>query len=125
MPVMLTHPNIDPVAIQLGPLAVHWYGIMYLLGFLGFWWFGVKRAQHPQFEWPRERVSDLLFYGVLGVILGGRLGYTLFYNFDRFVADPLSILRIWEGGMSFHGGLIGVLVAVAWSPTCTSCASST
>ncbi|HEY0974042.1 MAG TPA: prolipoprotein diacylglyceryl transferase [Solimonas sp.] len=111
---MLIHPNIDPVAIQLGPLAVHWYGLMYLLGFLGFWWFGQKRAANPQFGWPKEWVSDLLFYGVLGVILGGRIGYTLFYNLDRFLAEPLSILRIWEGGMSFHGGLIGVLVAFLW-----------
>lgn len=114
MPAMLAHPNIDPVALQLGPLAVHWYGLMYLLGFLGFWWFGVRRVRHPQFGWPREWVSDLLFYGVLGVILGGRLGYTFFYNFSAFLSDPLMIFRIWEGGMSFHGGLIGALVAAAW-----------
>lgn len=111
---MLVHPNIDPVAIKLGPLAVHWYGLMYLLGFLAFWWFGLRRASHPQFRWPKERVSDLLFYGVLGVILGGRIGYTFFYNLQAFLADPLMILRIWEGGMSFHGGLLGVLVAIGW-----------
>ena len=111
---MLVHPNIDPVALKLGPLAVHWYGLMYLLGFLGFWWFGTRRARHPQYQWPQERVSDLLFYGVLGVILGGRIGYTLFYNLQPFLADPFMIFRIWQGGMSFHGGLIGVLVAMAW-----------
>jgi phosphatidylglycerol---prolipoprotein diacylglyceryl transferase len=111
---MLVHPGFDPVAVKLGPLAVHWYGLMYLLGFLGFWWFGVRRAALPHINWPRERVSDLLFYGVVGVILGGRLGYTLFYNLSSFLAEPLSILRIWEGGMSFHGGLIGVLVGFWW-----------
>jgi phosphatidylglycerol:prolipoprotein diacylglycerol transferase len=111
---MLIHPNIDPVALRIGPLAVHWYGLMYLLGFLGFWWFGVKRARKPHIGWPEARVSDLLFYGVVGVIVGGRLGYTLFYNFSAFAADPLSILRVWEGGMSFHGGLIGVIVAFIW-----------
>jgi phosphatidylglycerol:prolipoprotein diacylglycerol transferase len=111
---MLVHPGFDPVAVKLGPLAVHWYGLMYLLGFLGFWWFGVRRAAQPHIKWPQEWVSDLLFYGVVGVILGGRLGYTLFYNLPGFVAEPLSILRIWEGGMSFHGGLIGVLVALGW-----------
>lgn len=110
---MLVHPDIDPVAIKLGPLAVHWYGLMYLCGFAAFWWLGLRRARKPFFAWPEQRVSDLLFYGVLGVILGGRLGYTLFYNLKGFLAEPLVILRIWEGGMSFHGGLIGVVVAIA------------
>lgn len=119
MPRMLTYPNIDPVALQLGPLAVHWYGIMYLLGFLAFWWLGKRRARLPQFQWPEQWVSDLLFYGVMGVILGGRIGYTLFYAFDAAghwvpAKDPMSVLRIWEGGMSFHGGLIGVLIAIGW-----------
>ncbi|MFP5307655.1 MAG: prolipoprotein diacylglyceryl transferase [Gammaproteobacteria bacterium] len=111
---MLVHPNFDPIALRLGPLSVHWYGLMYLLGFFGFWWFGVRRAAMPHIRWPRERVSDLLFYGVVGVIVGGRLGYTLFYNLEGFLAEPLVILRVWEGGMSFHGGLIGVLVAIGW-----------
>jgi len=114
---MLVHPNFDPVAVRLGPLAVHWYGLMYLLGFWGCWWLGTIRQRYPHVNWPRERMGDLLFYGVLGVILGGRIGYTFFYNFDGFVADPLVLFRIWEGGMSFHGGLIGVLVAMglfAW-----------
>ncbi|QHS09998.1 prolipoprotein diacylglyceryl transferase [Sinimarinibacterium sp. NLF-5-8] len=111
---MLIYPHIDPVALRIGPLAVHWYGLMYLLGFLGFWWFGSRRAAKPFINWPKERVSDLLFYGVVGVIVGGRVGYTLFYNLPVFLADPLSIFKIWEGGMSFHGGLIGVLVAFYW-----------
>lgn len=108
---MLVHPNFDPVALRLGPLAVHWYGLMYLLGFWGSWWLGTRRAQLQHINWPKDRVTDLLFYIVMGVILGGRIGYTLFYNLPTFLADPLVILRMWEGGMSFHGGLIGVIVA--------------
>ena len=108
---MLTHPNIDPVAISLGPLQVHWYGLMYLLGFYGAWWLGVRRTRLKHVRWHQDEVGDLLFYIVLGVILGGRIGYTVFYNFSGFLADPLTLLRIWEGGMSFHGGLLGVVVA--------------
>ena len=113
---MLIHPDIDPVAIHLGPLAVRWYGLMYLLGFWGAWWVALRRARMPHINWPAERVGDLLFYVVMGVILGGRIGYTFFYNVDEqgqliFLHDPLVIFRIWEGGMSFHGGLIGVIVA--------------
>lgn len=109
---MLTYPDIDPVALSIGPLSVHWYGVMYLVGFVGGWWLARLRARRPGSGWSPEQVDDLLFYIVLGVILGGRLGYTLFYGFPALLADPLSILRIWEGGMSFHGGLIGVLLAV-------------
>jgi phosphatidylglycerol:prolipoprotein diacylglycerol transferase len=108
---MLTFPNFDPVAIRIGPLAVHWYGLMYLLGFWGCWWLGTVRARQPHIAWPRERLTDLLFYVVMGVIVGGRIGYTFFYNFDTFVHDPLVIFRMWEGGMSFHGGLLGVICA--------------
>ena len=108
---MLKHPGFDPVAISLGPLKVHWYGLMYLVGFYGSWWIGVLRTRLAHVHWSREDVGDLLFYIVLGVVLGGRIGYTLFYNFSGFIADPLVILRIWEGGMSFHGGLLGVVVA--------------
>lgn len=108
---MLMHPNFDPVAIQIGPLAVHWYGLMYLLGFWGGWWLQVRRGRRSSPPMSEETVSDLVFYVVMGVILGGRLGYTVFYNFDGFLNDPLSLLRIWEGGMSFHGGLLGVIAA--------------
>ena len=115
---MLVHPNIDPVAVHLGPLKVHWYGLMYLLGFWGAWWLANIRGRWPHVNWPKERISDMMFYGVLGVILGGRVGYLLFYSYDdqgRWLPgqDPLTIFRIWEGGMSFHGGLIGVIVAMA------------
>lgn len=106
----MQYPNIDPVAISLGPLQVHWYGLTYLFGFLAAWWLGTLRARRPDSHWTPQQVSDLVFYGALGVIVGGRLGYTLFYNFSGFLADPLSLVRIWQGGMSFHGGMIGVLV---------------
>jgi phosphatidylglycerol:prolipoprotein diacylglycerol transferase len=109
---MLTYPDIDPVIISLGPLNVHWYGLMYLLGFLGGWWLGRLRAARPDSGWRVQEVGDLLFYVALGVIFGGRIGYVLFYAFPSFLSDPLMLIRIWEGGMSFHGGLLGVLIAM-------------
>ena len=109
---MLTYPEIDPVMISLGPVSVHWYGAMYLVGFVAGWWLGRVRAARPGSGWSAQQVDDLLFYIALGVVLGGRLGYSLFYGFETLLQDPLSILRIWQGGMSFHGGLIGVLVAM-------------
>ncbi len=110
---MLTYPEIDPVAAAIGPLAIHWYGLMYLLGFLATWLLGRWRAtRRPDFGWSGEMVDDVLFYYVVGVVVGGRLGYMLFYGYDQILADPLAILRVWEGGMSFHGGLIGVLIAM-------------
>lgn len=109
---MLIYPDIDPVAISAGPFQVHWYGLMYLAGFLGFWWLGRLRTRRPGTGWQALEIGDLLFYGALGVVLGGRVGYTLVYNFPGFIADPLVLFRIWQGGMSFHGGLVGVLVAM-------------
>ena len=109
---MLTYPDIDPVMLSLGPVSVHWYGAMYLVGFVTGWWLGRVRARRPESGWSVQQVDDLLFYIALGVVLGGRLGYSLFYGFETLLQDPLSILRIWQGGMSFHGGLIGVLVAM-------------
>ena len=105
-------PGFDPIAIQIGPLAVHWYGLMYLLGFLFAWLMANRRAAQPGSDWTRDQVSDVLFYGFLGVILGGRLGYVFFYQFDTFLADPLYLVKIWTGGMSFHGGLVGVITAL-------------
>ncbi len=93
-------------------MKVHWYGLMYLIGFVGGWWLGRLRASLPGTDWNKQQIDDLLFYSALGVVLGGRLGYTLFYKFDLLLEDPLSLLRIWEGGMSFHGGLLGVLFAM-------------
>ena len=114
---MLTHPGFDPIALQIGPLAIRWYGLMYLLAFLAFYLLGRWRVRHSHFG-PRtglapKDVEDLLFYGVLGVVLGGRLGYVLFYKAGYYLQHPLEALAIWQGGMSFHGGLIGVLVACA------------
>ena len=109
---MLTYPDIDPIAFALGPLRVHWYGLMYLVGFAIAWWLGRWRAGRPGSAWTREMVDDLIFYCILGVIAGGRLGYMLFYGFDQILANPLNLFRVWEGGMSFHGGLIGVCVAM-------------
>ena len=111
---MLNYPGFDPVALSLGPLKIRWYGLMYLIGFVGSWWLLRRRVRVLQLAWTEDQVSDLVFYAALGVVLGGRVGYVLFYNFAAFRADPLLLLRIWEGGMSFHGGLLGVLVALAW-----------
>lgn len=105
-------PDIDPVAIHLGPLKVHWYGLMYLIGFLGAWWLGIYRAKRPGSGWQPQEIADFLFYGALGVILGGRMGYVLFYNFGYYLEHPIEIFYIWTGGMSFHGGLLGVIVAM-------------
>jgi len=109
---MLQYPQIDPVAISLGPLNVHWYGLMYLVGLGGGWWLATRRARRPGAVMNEQQVGDLVFWVALGVILGGRLGYVLFYNFDQFLQQPLSLFAVWEGGMAFHGGLIGVILAM-------------
>lgn len=110
---MLIHPQFDPVAISIGPLSIHWYGLMYLLGFLLFILLGRYRIkQNPQSAFTNTILDDALFYGVLGVILGGRLGHVLFYQFSYYLQHPLEIFAIWQGGMSFHGGFIGVIVAM-------------
>lgn len=106
------YPHIDPVAIELGPMAIHWYGLMYVFGVVGAWWLLSRRIRRPDMGWTANDLADMIFYVVLGIILGGRLGYILFYNLGAYMDDPLLILRIWQGGMSFHGGLLGVLVAV-------------
>lgn len=105
--------NFDPVAISIGPLQIHWYGIMYLLAFLTFWFIASQRAVGQRWwGWNKQDVSDVLFYGMLGVIIGGRTGYMLFYATDVLIQDPLSLFRIWDGGMSFHGGMLGVIAAM-------------
>ena len=109
---MFLYPEFDPVAVHIGPLAVRWYGITYLAGFAAAWYLGKTRAARTDSPVTPLQVDDLIFYGALGVILGGRIGYMLFYGFDQIVANPLNLFRIWEGGMSFHGGLLGVLAAM-------------
>jgi phosphatidylglycerol---prolipoprotein diacylglyceryl transferase len=136
---MLIHPQINPVALQIGPLAVHWYGLTYLTAFGLFMFLGFRRLKHPPFVnltfttssgkgggkssgkktethplWVRKDVEDILFLGVLGVILGGRIGYCLFYKPLYYLSNPLEILAVWQGGMSFHGGLLGVIAAMVW-----------
>jgi phosphatidylglycerol:prolipoprotein diacylglycerol transferase len=111
---MLIHPQFDPIAISLGPLAVRWYGLMYLAGFMAFLWLGKRRAtEQPWHGISPVDLDDLLFYGVLGVVLGGRLGQVIFYEPGYYLQHPLEILAVWKGGMSFHGGFLGVLVAMA------------
>lgn len=107
--------QFDPIALSLGPLDIHWYGVMYLLAFGAFWLIASRLAvTRPWAGWRPDDVSDFMFYGMLGVILGGRLGYVLFYSLGNVLEDPLFLLRIWDGGMSFHGGLLGLIAATAW-----------
>lgn len=110
---MLVHPRFDPVAFSLGPVSIHWYGLMYLLAFALFMVLGrVHARRRPETGWDGKQIDDLLFYGMLGVIVGGRLGEVLFFQPGHYLANPLEIVKIWRGGMSFHGGFLGVLVAM-------------
>ena len=121
MLTMLMYPQFDPVALQLGPLAIHWYGLTYLVAFGLFLWLGICRLKQPPFNrlqgdaaWTRRDVEDLLFQGVVGVIIGGRIGYCLFYKPGYYLSHPWEIFAVWTGGMSFHGGLLGVIFALLW-----------
>src|SRR6267378_1774322 len=114
-PAMLVHPNFDPVAISLGPIAIRWYGLMYLVGFAVSYWLGRLRiARAMAGRVTVATLDDLLFFCVLGVVLGGRLGYVLFYKPAYYFSHPLEIFAVWQGGMSFHGGFLGVLLAIGW-----------
>jgi phosphatidylglycerol:prolipoprotein diacylglycerol transferase len=120
---MIHYPSIDPIivlfgpfsigSLTLGPAAIRWYGLMYVIGFAVGWWLGRRRAAQPGSTWKPTDVDDLIFFAALGTILGGRLGWILFYGTEQVLADALTVFRIWEGGMSFHGGLVGVVIAVA------------
>ena len=109
---MLTYPEIDPVAIALGPIKVHWYGLMYVAAFAMAWWLAVGRSKRKDTPYSADQVEDLIFFGAIGVVLGGRFGYVFFYGFERFLSDPVWLFKVWEGGMSFHGGLLGVMLAM-------------
>ncbi len=109
---MLVHPQFDPIALQIGPLAIHWYGLMYLVGFTLVWLAGNWRIKHGQTRFSSKDLEDLIFYCVFGVVIGGRLGYTLIYQPGYYLQHPLEILYVWQGGMAFHGGLLGVLVVL-------------
>ncbi len=119
---MLIHPNFDPIAFSFGKhnlpligeisLDIRWYGLMYIIGFAAAWALGNYRAKKPNSLWTKDQVSDVIFYSAVGVVVGGRVGYTLFYNFGSFIDNPISIFQVWNGGMSFHGGFIGVLTGM-------------
>lgn len=109
---MLTYPHIEKIAMQIGPVKIYWYGIMYLLGFASAWILATLRAKKLNYNWNSETISDFIFYCAVGVILGGRIGYILFYEFNAFLDNPLFIFKIWLGGMSFHGGFIGLIISL-------------
>ncbi len=112
---MFVHPGFDPIVFSLGPIAARWYGLMYVVGFALVWWFGRLRIKaNPKGFWQKKDLDDVMFYGILGVILGGRFGYVLFYKFSDYIHVPWKIFYVWEGGMSFHGGMLGVIVALIW-----------
>ena len=104
----MQYPNIDPVALSLGPVQLHWYGLMYVFAFAAGWLLGRWRASRPWSGWKADMVDDYVTWVMLGVILGARLGYVLFYDLSVYLADPLEVFKLWNGGMSFHGGLLGV-----------------
>lgn len=108
---MIPYPDIDPVAFRVGPVAVRWYGLSYIAGILGAWWLLARRAGRAGLD--REAVADLVFYAAVGGVVGGRFGYVLFYNLPAYLSDPLSVFAVWQGGMSFHGGLLGALAGAA------------
>ncbi len=112
--MIFTHPQFDPIALHITDnFGIHWYGLMYLLGFVAFLLLGRHQIKNkPWFDWNNQMLDDALFYGALGVILGGRVGFVLFYQFGHFLQNPLDIFKVWQGGMSFHGGFLGVLVAM-------------
>ena len=110
----LAFPQFDPVIFSIGPVSLHWYGLMYLVGFVFAMWLAVRRANRPGSGWTKEEVENLLYAGFLGVFLGGRIGYVLFYNLPLFLDNPLYLFKVWDGGMSFHGGLIGVICVMFW-----------
>ena len=109
---MIHYPQIDPVALSLGPISIYWYGLTYVGGLIFAWWLGKRRAQLAQSPVSEEQIDDLIFYAALGIVAGGRIGYALFYGAGSLWDDPLRVFRLWEGGMAFHGGFLGVVIAM-------------
>lgn len=109
---MIEYPNVDPVALSLGPITIYWYGLTYVGGLVFAWWLGKQRARLPNSPIKESQIDDLIFYAALGIIIGGRVGYALFYGAGSLLDDPLRVFRIWEGGMAFHGGFLGVVIAM-------------
>lgn len=118
---MLKYPEIDPVIVSIGPMSIHWYGMMYLFGLVAAYFVARHNCKQPWSPVQPKHLEDLLFYGALGIIIGGRLGSALFYNFEMFLSDPLWLFRVWEGGMAFHGGLLGVGAACWFMARKTGC----
>ena len=108
---MIQYPHINPVLLKIGPVKIHWYGVMYLVGFVIIWLLASLKVKKSKGLWTYDQLSDLIFYGIIGVLLGGRLGYIFFYNFSDYISNPFEMIKVWDGGMSFHGGLIGVIIA--------------
>ncbi|MBT5067407.1 MAG: prolipoprotein diacylglyceryl transferase, partial [Halieaceae bacterium] len=106
---MIHYPQIDPVALSIGPISIYWYGLTYVGGLIFAWWLGKQRAQLAQSPVSEEQIDDLIFYAALGIVAGGRVGYALFYGAGSLWDDPLRVFRLWEGGMAFHGGFLGVV----------------
>ncbi|MDA7772433.1 prolipoprotein diacylglyceryl transferase, partial [Pseudomonadales bacterium] len=109
---MWHYPQFDPVAISLGPVSIHWYALSYLIGISLVWWQLGQRSRKHKLGWSEEQISDMVFYSMFGIILGGRIGYMAFYGWQGIIDDPLRIVRVWEGGMSYHGGMLGVFLAM-------------
>lgn len=110
----LAFPKFDPIIFSIGPVSLHWYGLMYLIGFVFAMWLAMRRAGKPDSGWTKDEVESLLYAGFLGVFVGGRVGYVVFYNLPLFLDNPLYLFKVWDGGMSFHGGLMGVILVMAW-----------
>ncbi|AEW44368.1 prolipoprotein diacylglyceryl transferase [Serratia symbiotica str. 'Cinara cedri'] len=107
-------PKFDPIIFSIGPISLHWYGLMYLIGFIFAMWLALRRTSKPGSSWTKDEVENLLYVGFLGVFVGGRIGYVVFYNLPLFLSEPLYLFKVWDGGMSFHGGLVGVILVMIW-----------
>lgn len=109
---MFVYPNLNPIALKIGPIKIYWYGIMYIVGLMLAWILATYRAKKPNSGWTKTEIGDLIFYGAIGLVIGGRIGYMLFYDFHNFIVNPIILFKTWDGGMSFHGGMLGAIIAM-------------